>query len=518
MMKTIKNKKQQITLVALSLLFLFPSCSDFLSREPLGTLTKDDFEEGGSFEGQVMGLYADLRSEGTSGLQFVAIHSIRSDDADKGSTVSDGIDAEAMFDNFSYVATHWLLTAYWTHHYQLIHHANSIISDIEELGDLSDYNTKVNMGEAKFMRAYAYFNLVRTFGEIPKIDFKVQVASEANIPKSSVDDIYALIDADLAFAVGALPTRWPEEFKGRLTSGAAYVLQARTFVTRQNWQGAYTAAKAVITSGVYDLNTSYDMIFREVGELNSGSIFEIQAMYTKTDDYGITYATRQGVRGSGDWNMGWGWNTPSDDLANSAFEKNDPRKDATLLYAGQKNEPYGETVPAPTAELPRKYWNKKVYTDPAIRLETDSKFGQWVNVRLIRFADALLLAAEAANEIGGEEMTKEALGWLNQVRNRASGGDARKLPQRNTKDQTELRSFIRHERRVEFAMEHERFYDLVRWGVQDEKNGVPADQVYDVKTLHAVGKMAYERKHRLLPIPQEEIDKSNGILKQNPDY
>lgn len=280
-MKTIKNKKQQITLAALSLLFLFTSCSDFLSREPLGTLTKDDFEEGGSFEGQVMGLYADLRSEGTSGLQFVAIHSIRSDDADKGSTVSDGIDAEAMFDNFSYVATHWLLTAYWTHHYQLIHHANSIISDIEELGDLSDYNTKVNMGEAKFMRAYAYFNLVRTFGEIPKIDFKVQVASEANIPKSSVDDIYALIDADLAFAVGALPTKWPEEFKGRLTSGAAYVLQARTFVTRQNWQGAYTAAKAVITSGVYDLNTSYDMIFREVGELNSGSILKYRPCIRK---------------------------------------------------------------------------------------------------------------------------------------------------------------------------------------------------------------------------------------------
>lgn len=503
-------------LLVLPFLLLFTSCNDFLEREPLGTQTRND-SSASSFEGQVMGLYADLRSEGTSGLQFVAIHSIRSDDADKGSTVSDGVDAEAMFDNFGYVATHWLLQAYWTDHYELIHHANSIITDIERQGNLNDIDTKINMGEAKFMRAYAYFNLVRAFGEVPKIDFKISVAEDANIPKSSVDDIYALIDADLAYAVTALPAQWSEDFKGRLTSGAAYVLQARTFIARQNWPGAYAAAKAVITSGIYDLNTPYDKIFREVGELNSGSIFEIQALYTKTDNYGITYASRQGVRGSGDWNLGWGWNTPSDNLA-AAFEQNDPRKDATLLYAGQKNEPYGEVVPAATAEVPRKYWNKKVYTDPAIRLETDSKFGEWVNLRLIRYADALLLAAEAANEIGGKEMIQEASGYLNQVRNRASGGDARKLPQRNTTDQVQLRDYIRHERRVEFAMEHERFFDLVRWGVQDEKNGVAPDQVYDVKTFHSIGKTAYERKHRLLPIPQTEIDKSNGVLKQNNDY
>lgn len=516
-MKTTQNMKLPI-LSALSLLLCCTSCTGFLSREPLGTLTQGDFDEGGSFEGQVMGLYADLRSEGTSGLQFVAIHSIRSDDADKGSTVSDGVDAEAMFDNFEYTATHWLMQAYWTHHYQLIHHANSVIADIEQQGDLDDYTTRVNMGEAKFMRAYAYFNLVRTFGEVPKVDFKIQVAEDANIPKASVDDIYSLIDSDLAFAASTLPLTWDEQFKGRLTSGAAQTLQARTFVTRQMWQQAYAAAKAVISSGVYDLNTPYEMIFRESGELNSGSIFEIQAHYTKSDNYGITYAGRQGVRGSGDWNLGWGWNTPSDDLAEHAFEENDPRKDATLLYAGQRNEPYGEEVPAPTSELPRKYWNKKVYTDPAIRLEVNSRFGEWVNVRLIRYADALLLAAEAANEIGGEEKTKEALDWLNQVRNRASGGDARLLPQRTTTDQAELRDFIRHERRVEFAMEHERFYDLVRWGIQDEKNGLTGNEVYDIKTLHAVGKTHYERRHRLLPIPQQEIDKSNGILKQNPDY
>ena len=146
-MKTTQNMKLPI-LSALSLLLCCTSCTGFLSREPLGTLTQGDFDEGGSFEGQVMGLYADLRSEGTSGLQFVAIHSIRSDDADKGSTVSDGVDAEAMFDNFEYVATHWLMQAYWTHHYQLIHHANSVIADIEQQGDLDDYTTRVNMGEA----------------------------------------------------------------------------------------------------------------------------------------------------------------------------------------------------------------------------------------------------------------------------------------------------------------------------------------------------------------------------------
>ena len=480
-------------------LSLITACSDFLEREPLGRLTQDDLTSG-SYESQVFGLYAAMRNEGMCGAQFLAVHSIRSDDADKGSTLTDGADAEKMYDDFEYMKDHWLMNGYWSDHYNLINLCNNIISDIEEEGEV-DEATLINKAEAKFFRAYAYFNLVRTFGEVPKINFKLKEAADGNIPKSSVAEIYELIDTDLQEAAEILPITWEIKYVGRLTSGAAKAMQTKTQITRSNWNVALAKAQEVISSGVYDLNTPYDKIFTEKGENCSESIFEIQAYHSLTQSYGTNHATIQGVRGSGDWNMGWGWNTPSELLA-SSYEADDPRKDATLLYAGKVNAPYGETPPAPTSNLPRNYWNKKVYTDPAIRREVNSTFGQWVNIRLIRYADVVLMAAEAANELG---QTSEALNYLEMVRRRARGSNASILPKVTTTDQGKLRNAIRHERHVEMGMEYDRFYDLVRWEI-------------DIEVLHAAGKTNYQKKHRYLPIPQPEIDKSNGVLIQNPDY
>jgi hypothetical protein len=128
-----------------------------------------------------------------------------------------------------------------------------------------------------------------------------------------------------------------------------------------------------------------------------------------------------------------------------------------------------------------------------------------MNQRIIRYADVLLMAAEAANEIGGAQNITDALAWLEMVRARARGSSTTILPKVTTTDQATLRNAIRHERFVELAMEEQRFFDLVRWGI-------------DVTVLPAAGKTAYLPKHRLLPIPQAEVDKSGGILVQNPDY
>ncbi|HWL00350.1 MAG TPA: RagB/SusD family nutrient uptake outer membrane protein, partial [Parapedobacter sp.] len=118
------------------------------------------------------------------------------------------------------------------------------------------------------------------------------------------------------------------------------------------------------------------------------------------------------------------------------------------------------------------------------------------------YADVVLMAAEAANEIGNTDL---ALDYLEQVRARARGSNPDVLPPVTTTDQEELRQAIRHERQVELAMENERFFDLVRWGI-------------DVDTFHAAGKTGYQTKHRFLPIPQVEIDRSGGVLIQNPNY
>ncbi len=490
-------------MVAFVIATIGTGCSKFLDRKPLGRYTLDEIQAS-SFESAVFGVYADLRQEGTAGLPYIMIHNVRSDDADKGSSVTDGVDAENIFDNFAYLTDFWLLNNYWSHHYRLIQTANNVISDIEELEN-PDPAILTNLGEVKFIRAWAYFNLVRTFGEVPKIDFKVTETGQSNVPKSPASVIFELIDADLLDAVAYIPVTWDNsDYTGRLTKGAAYALQAQTYLWRHNYGQALAAAEAVISSGRYSLVSDYQSIHRETGENNAESIFEIQAYYSPTLDLGIQYASVQGVRGSGLWNLGWGWNTPNQSLAD-AYEPGDPRKDATLLYSGQANTPYGEIVPEATPTTPRPYWNKKVYTNPAVRIANNSQAGRWMNQRVIRYADVLLMAAEAANELGGPANIEKAKGYLEEVRGRARGNNPSILPEVTTDDQEELREAIRHERRVELGMENSRFFDLVRWGI-------------DVETLHAHGKTNYQLKHRLMPIPNPEILRSGGVLIQNPDY
>jgi starch-binding outer membrane protein, SusD/RagB family len=319
---------------------------------------------------------------------------------------------------------------------------------------------------------------------------------------ADVNELYTLIDADLTEAEANLPLSWDAQYIGRLTKGAAMSLHARTYMFRKNYAAALALCNSVISSNQYSLVANYGSQFRRSGENGPESIFEIQAYFDQSQDLGIIYANVQGVRGAGNWDLGWGWNTPTSNLVNE-FETGDPRRIETILYSGTVDPLYGESVPSePT--IPRPYWNKKIYTDPADRTTWNNRFGRWMNHRIIRYADVILMAAEAANEVGGATNTTDALAWLEQIRARARGGNAAILPAVTTTDQTALRDAIRHERFVEFGMEESRFYDLVRWET-------------DVIVLPAAGK-PYQAKHRLLPIPQGEIDKSGGVLIQNPDY
>ncbi len=483
---------------------MFASCKkDFLDRKPLGRYTEDDVAIG-AFDGKVFGMYAILRRDGFNNHLYLGIHSYRSDESQKGSSASDGAAHGLMYDDFQYVATNDGLRSYWTDHYAAILSANEIIKNVDSLGAQADPATLLNKAEAKFIRAFCYFDLARTFGRVPKIDF-TGTAAQLNIAKvGNVSELFTLIDADLTEAINILPISWESKFIGRLTKGAALGLQTRTYSWRSNWTAALSSAKALMALSKYSLVSNYRNQFTREGENGPESIFEIQAYYTPTNDQGLIYANVQGVRGSGSWDLGWGWNTPTNILENE-FETGDPRKAATLLYSGQTDPYYGQTLPAYPSPLVQPYWNMKVYTNPADRTSLNNRFGRWMNHRIIRYADVLLLAAEAANELGGAQNTTDALAYLEMVRGRARGSSTTILPKVTTTDQTLLRNAIRHERFVELGMEEQRFYDIVRWGI-------------DLTVLPAAGKTAYQAKHRLLPIPQGEIDKSGGILIQNPDY
>lgn len=489
-------------------------CGKFLDTERQGAYTADNYPyPGGSgpYDQFIFGAYNDLRSYNVHVDGFVNATSIRSDDADKGSTPADGGADVAQMENFPVTASNGRCNALWTGYYGLINKCNSTLINIDTLKNISASEDiqQQTRAEARFLRGYAYFMMVRLFGNVPIIDtIYSDVTAQPFIPQSTPAQVYAFIENDLNFAVEYLPVAWGTGFDGRVTKGSANGLLAKVYLTQKKWAQAATAAQAVMNSGQYDLSVSYSDIFSEQGENSKESIFEVQATAspTTTQANGIQYASIQGVRGTGTWNNGWGWNVPSDVLE-AAYETGDPRKARTILYSStatqQNTSIYGEVMPVYPTVVPNPRYNHKVLGSPSLR-NTISRGCWWMNVRILRYADVVLMYAEAQNEAGN---TSEARTALNSVRERARRGAATGvLPDVTTTDQSILRDAIRHERRIELAMEHERFFDIVRWGI--------AEQV-----MHAAGKTNFAgSRDGLLPIPQTQIDLSNKRFNQNPGY
>ena len=515
-MKTINQLTWKACLLVLSagLLFTSTGCNKFLDTERQGAYDEENYPyPGGSgpYDQFIFGAYNDLRSFNLHSQSFITAVSIRSDDADKGSTPADGGANALTMDNFPVLPSNGFLNTIWLGNYSLVTKCNSTIKEVNTNTTIvaPEQIKQQTLGEARFLRAYAYFNLVRYFGSVPLIDSLFSdPAAQNNVPQSSAAQLYAFIESDLTFAAANLPLTWDAKFAGRVTRGAANGLLAKVYLTQKKWAAAQAAAQAVMASGVYDLSTPYDKIFREEGENSRESIFEVQATASAAipSANGVQYAQIQGTRGAGDWDRGWGWNTPSVQLE-AAYEAGDPRKNRTIMYTSTATTTYqtiyGETIPV---GLPNPRYNGKVVTNPSIRSAIGNRFGYWMNVRLLRYADVVLMFAEAANEVCGTANIEAARVALNSVRARARAGNNSVLPDVTTTDQELLRQAIRQERRVELAMEHDRFWDIVRWGIAQD-------------VLQAAGKTNFSNSRDvLLPIPQTQIDLSAGVLKQNPGY
>lgn len=532
-MKKIFNYKKRIGLlliVALGSVLLFSGCKKFLGTERQGAYNPEDYpypSGSGPYDQFIFGAYNQLRSFNLHSQAYIAITSIRSDDADKGSTTGDGGANAQTMDNFPVSPSNGYCNTFWLGNYSLINACNTTIKEVNtnQLIVSTDAVKQQTIAEAKFLRAYAYFNLVRGFGRVPLIDTLFEdVAAQNNVPQSSPVQIYQFIENDLVFAAANLPLNWdPNVFPGRVTKGSANGLLAKVYLTQQKWALAMAAANTVMMSGQYNLNTTFDKIFREEGENSSESVFEVQATATITsngNELGVQYAQIQGIRGAGQWDLGWGWNSPSTDLV-AAYEANDPRKNRTILFMSEnpvsppgptifRQSIYGETLPIanpPNGTPPNLRYNNKVYTNPAVRSSVNSRFGYWMNIRTLRYADVVLMYAEAANEVGGAANIVAARNAVNSVRARARiGAPAGTLLDITSNDQATLREDIRKERRLELAMEHDRFYDIVRWGIAQD-------------VMQAVGKVNFvAARDVLLPIPQTQRDLSAGVLTQNFGY
>jgi hypothetical protein len=477
-----------------SLMLTGQACSEeFLDRKPQGELITEDFFN--SQEGAIQAtnaIYWQLRQWPTHVFAFIAISSMTSDDADKGSEPGDA-SFLSEFDLFTVTSTNGGLNDFWSGQYLGIAKANQVIERVPAIE--MDETLKARLiAEAKMLRAYFYFNLARAFGGVPLIT-QLQDDDAPAVPRASRQEIYQQIEKDLNEAITVLPEKseYAATELGRVTKGAAKGWLAKVSMYQGKWSEVLRLTNEIMQSAQYDLKTPYEVIFTEAGENTSESLFEVQNAALPQGGGGSQYAEVQSVRGQ----FGWGFNVPSEDLV-KAYETGDPRKAATIIERGE-TMPDGVVI---VRNATNPYYNQKAYV---AQNETRSPNGMGdsnKNIRLLRYADIVLMNAEAANELG---QSPQAVTSLNAVRARARGSNAALLPNVIFSSKEQLKTAIWKERRVELAMEHDRFWDLVRQG----RAGA---------VLRALNKQFVDGKSELMPIPQPQIDASGGVLTQNPGY
>lgn len=497
----LKQYIKQPLLLAASALVLGTGCSKSFIDVPLeGALPSEQFWRNGEDAGKAVNtMYSYLRSWPQVAFAATAIESLGSDDSEKGSSTNDASFLND-FDNFSVGASSANSSGqvydFWKGQYLEINYCNQILDNVPGIsmdGTLKDRY----LAEAKFIRAYCYFRLVRAFGDVPLRLNVPKDASEYNIPRTPKAQVWAAIEKDLTEAAAVLPAVYPAADRGRVTKGAALSLHAKVAMYQKKWADVLAYTNQVMGMG-YSLFPDYEKQFRIANENNSESIFEIQCQYIpgNCDASTSQYSQIQGVRGS--TGGGWGFHVPTAELA-ASYETDDPRRDATIIFRGETT-PQGDVIPA-AGDNPR--YNQKSYV-PFSAYPGACNEGADQNIRVIRYAEVLLMNAEAANEIGGAANTTLALNSLNAVRTRARGANPLTvLPPVTTTDQTQLRDAIWRERRAELAMEYDRYFDVIRQG----------------RALAVFGPKGWKaNKNEVWPIPQAEIDVTAGVITQNPGY
>ncbi|PWG80066.1 RagB/SusD family nutrient uptake outer membrane protein [Pararcticibacter amylolyticus] len=473
---------------------LVSGCTDkFLDVDPQGQQPSQTFwsSEEDALKA-VNAAYASLRTWGNTAFPAIAVESVGSDEAEKGSSTNDATYFND-YDNFTVTSTQGQLGGFWEAQYQNINYANQVLDNVPAISMNESLKARY-LGEVKFIRAYSYFRLVRAFGGVPiRVHAVTADDKNVNIPRSTADEVYALIEQDLTDAASVLPTNYSANDLGRVTKGAALGLHAKVAMYLKKWESVFNYTNQIMGMG-YSLVPNFERVFRLENENSSESVFEIQcALITGNKDASNSqYSQVQGVRGV--TGGGWGFNVPTQVLAD-AFETGDPRRNATIIFRGETT-PDGDVI-SPVGDNPM--YNQKSYV-PFNLYVTGYNEGAQQNVRVLRYSEVLLMNAEAANELGN---ATQALASLEQVRARARGSNTAILPRVTTTDKAQLRLAIWNERRVELAMEYDRYFDVIRQG--------RAAEIFGPK-----GWMA--GKNEVWPIPQTEIDLSGGLLTQNPGY
>ncbi|MFV5693472.1 RagB/SusD family nutrient uptake outer membrane protein [Flavobacterium sp. LT1R49] len=483
-------KKIYISIFALSAYFFSGCSNDYLDADQTESISTKDialFNNDAGAATFVTAIYSKFLDWNMTSFSWIGLSSIASDDADKGSSPGDTGSDKDLMDALTYNASTPSTSEIFAANYEGINRCNQALSIVPQLDQANPALRARLLGEAKFLRAFMYFTLVKTYGGVPIVDHLPNPSSDEDrimqLTRKTSAEVYAFIESDLNDAIAALPNKseYAAAEKGRASKGAAYALLAKVNLYQKNWQKVVDNCN-LITG--YSIVPNYASMFRLAGENDAESIFEIQGTGSVPAKGISGYSNTQGARGAGGW--GWGFNTPSQSLVN-AYEAGDVRKNATIIFAGTTLYD-GRVVPT-TVENPR--YNFKAYSSAFTDgWETD------VNIKYLRYAEVILMKAEALNELN---QTPAAIPLLNQIRTRAGLGNTTAV------SQGDVRTAIWKERRVEMAFEHDRFFDLVRTGQA-------------VAAFAIDGKTFVAGKHELFPLPQAFITQANGLSIQNLGY
>ncbi|NMA72932.1 MAG: RagB/SusD family nutrient uptake outer membrane protein [Bacteroidales bacterium] len=550
--------KQILIIITLIASLTFTSCNDFITEDVRGQQNLDTYfqnmEEAESF---ITGCYQAITFGGWWNINTVWLLSeMCSDDAWMGNTTQSQSDYISLAHYQGTGQSNGAISNFWQYRYKGILRCNVAVERISQ-AEFSNEDMKNRLvAEARFLRGYFYFELVRNFGGVPLVTGFLLPEEIAGITREEVSKVYEFIENDLLAAAEVLPQRsdYAASDVGRATRGAALGLLGKVYLYQEKWDEARNVLKTVIDENEYDLLPDFGDVWSVDHPNSVESLFEVQYMYDGTYALGGALTVITGARnGPGD---GWSWGQPTANLEQAYIDAGDNErlrwtiiKTGCTEIAGEKDfdvfienskkmalydsyiAKYGwdpdcyiiDPAQHKSARIVRKYFvpiekRPEIYNIDKIPL----------NHRILRYADVLLMYAEACNELGEDGTART---YLNKVRKRVN------LPE-VTSSGKELRKAIRLERRLELAWEQNRLYDIRRWTDDNGKkmisnlmgpNGTFVKYNTDANTRDLYewenqgeasdkGVGFNEDRDLVFPIPLYEITMSNGSIVQNPGW
>jgi len=517
--------KNIITFIIFSLLiFTLTNCTKKLDKNVYGVTTSSNFYQNETqIKEALTECYYQVRGNPYNTLITASffLGDISTDDAWKGGGSEADYAPGQELQNFTVTTTNAIAGYLWSSAYTVINRCNIVIDKAPQAtGDKDLLNRYVL--EAKFLRGWMYFKLVTNYGGVPLILKDLQ-PDEILVPRATEAEIFDQIYKDLTDAT-ALPEKsgYTPEDAGRATSGAAWALMGKSYLFQGNFTKAEEALGKVVSSGEYQLNKEFNWNFQYDHRNGPESIWEVQftmipgTTYPATGNQLVQFFSSRTTEG------GYGFDCPTQDLWD-AYDPDDPRLTYTFIRNGDQFE--GDNYVQNNSFSPSGYHSKKIFVRTAERGSLPGSANKnWI---VIRYADVLLMYAEALNEDGKPD---EALKYLNMVRERARNSSpmdperevqtyipptnpATSLPDVTTTDKTLLRQAIWKERRLELAMEGHRRFDLIR-----QKRFGEVMHAFAAKYNVNKGKLFDDNRDYLLPIPSNEVLLSQGQVTQNPGY